>query len=212
MAASDYATLADVKLHLQIPTDYTHLHGWLNFIIPIVSREIDGHCRRHFWPKTATYYYDYQTAKKLFLKRDLWSVTEIKHGTSTAEVLDSSHYFLYPEIGPPYQWIEINHSSVVNFRFSQYTTQQSIKITGVWGYLEDGAIPSRVTLAACAWINYLNRIRLDTGVKSKSIGNYSVSYNNVLDTMKDGPPNEVKSILDKLIRRTDFATNIKDNG
>lgn len=210
--ASEYATIQQVKQHLQISDDDDHLDGWLSFIIPAISREIDAYCLRHFWPKTATYTYDYQEAKKLYLKRDLWSVAEIRHGTNTAEVLSPSSYFLYPEMGPPYQWIEINHSSTVNFRFSQYTTQQSIRVTGVWGYLEDGAIPNRVTWATCAWISYLHKLGPLAGVKSTSIGSYSVSYGSTLEYLKDGPPNEVLSILKKLVRRTDFASNDRNKG
>jgi hypothetical protein len=212
MAASDYATLADVKLHMNIPTDDTHLDAWINRMIPIISRAIDDHCHRHFWPKTATRKFNYQSGTKLFFKADLESITEIRHGTDTEEILASSKYFLYPEVGPPYQWLEINHSSTVHLRYSQFTTQQVIEIDGVWGYLEDGAIPNRINWACAAWISYLDKLGATAGIKSTSIGDYSVSYANTLDFLRNGPPNEVDGALGTFIRRSNFASNDRSKG
>lgn len=212
MAADDYATLAQVKLHLKIATDATFLDAWLNFIIPVVSRAIDDHCHRHFWAKTATRVFDYQSGKKLFFKADLHSVTEILHGVNTLEVLAASKYFLYPEIGPPYQWLEINESSNVQLQYSQFTQQQAISIRGVWGFLENGATPNRITWATCAWISYLHKLGANAGVKSKSIGDYSISYSSTLDYLRNGPPNEADGALGPFIRRSNIGSNLRHKG
>jgi hypothetical protein len=212
MSASDYATRADVKLHLQIATDATFLDSWIDWIIPIISRAIDDHCHRHFWPKTATKIFDYQTAQRLFFKADLWEVTEILHGVDTLEVLSPSSYFLYPEVGPPYQWLEINESSIIRLRYTRYTPQQSISVEGVWGYLEDGATPNRVNWACCAWISYLHKLGKNAGVKSKSIGDYSISYSSTLDYLRNGPPNEADGALGTFIRRSNFGSNLRYKG
>ncbi len=210
--ASEYTTVQQLKEHCEIPDDDTSREVWLARMIGIISREIDGYCHRVFYPVTKTRIYDYQVGKRLFLKDDLHSVTEILHGESRAEVLSSSNYFLYPEIGPPYQWIEISEASTVQFRWSTLTSQQAISIEGVWGYLEDGATPLGINWACCAWISYLLKVGKQAGIKSTTIGDYGVTYSSVMDYLKNGPPNEAAGALERFVRRTNFATNLRYKG
>ena len=212
MATGDYTSLANLKDFCEIPASDTTRDIWLNTMIPVISRAIDRHCHRVFYPVTKSRVYDYQTSHKLFLKDDLQSCTQILHGASRAEVLPTSSYFLYPEIGPPYQWIEISESSTYVLRWSTPTPQQSIQVDGVWGYLENGSTPNGIGWACHAWINYLYKLGKNAGIQSTTIGDYTVSYNNVLAALNAGPPNEVAFVLDSFVRRSNFATNDRKRG
>lgn len=212
MATGDYTTVLDAKAHAEIPEDDTTRDTWLAKTITRVSRAIDKHCHRYFYPVTKSRVYDYQAGRKLFFKDDLYSITQILHGVDRAEVLSSSNYYLYPEIGPPYQWLEISEASTVQLQWSTLTFQQSIQITGVWGYLENGATPALISGACDAWISYLYKLGKLAGIKSTTIGDYSVSYSGVMDFLKNGPPNEVAGTLDYFVRRTNFASNVRSKG
>lgn len=196
MATGDYTDLTSLKQSLSIPDSDTTRDAWLARMITLTSRAIDKYCRRWFYAKTLSRIYDYQESRKLYFKADVQSITQILHGVNRAEVLDSSHYFLYPEVGPPYQWVEISEASTVVFRWSTLTPQQSIRVDGVFGYLEDGATPPIIAEACCAWIAYLRTANLSPGIKSKTIGDFSVSYNTAIESLASGPPNEVKGWLD----------------
>lgn len=211
MANGDYTTLDHVKRQCRIPQDNTSNDDWISETITAISREIDLFCHRHFYPITRSRKYDYQEGRSLYLKEDLHSITQILHGTNREEVLPPSSYFLYPEIGPPYQWIEINQSSTIVFRWSTLTSQQAIQVDGVWGYLEEGTTPVVITRACANWIMYLIAEAKSPGVQSKTIGDYSISYSQVLSAMKDGPPNGVAKSL-AYYKRTDIASNLRHKG
>ena len=78
-------------------------------------------------------------------------------------------------------------------------------MTGSWGYLEDGETPIAIQDACDSWISYLLKVGKLAGVKSTTIGDYSVSYSSVLDYLRNGPPNEAAFYLDGY-RKSRFAT------
>jgi hypothetical protein len=206
MAASDYTSLATYRSFRQYKTANTKDDALISMLIDPVSREIDGHCHRIFWPETRTDLYDYQEQFKLMLREDLFSVTAITHGDG--EVLNPMYYILYPLMGPPYRWITINRHYGYGFRWVR-TDQAAISVTGMWGFLDKtGNIPSGITLACNAWINYLVQATKNAGIKSTSIGDYSVSYSAALDYLKNGPPNEVAGILARF-KKVNIASNVK---
>lgn len=206
MAASDYTSLATFRSFHQYKSTNTKDDALISMLIEPVSREIDGYCHRQFWPETRTDLYDFQEVFKLMLREDLHSVTEITHGQG--EVLDPKYYILYPLMGPPYRWITINKHYGYGFRWTN-TDQAAIAVTGIWGFLDKGGTtPSSITLACNAWINYLIQATKNAGVKSTSIGDYSVSFSAALDYLKNGPPNEVSGILARF-KKANIASNVK---
>lgn len=207
MSTPDYTTLGVVKVFAEIPAGDTSRDDFINWMIPRISRQVDKYCHRHFYPKQATEIYDYNDEWKLWLRGDLHSMGSITNGDLTT--LDPSHYFLYPLSGPPYGWIEINRSSGVTFRFGALTPQQSISISGIWGYLEDGDVPSGIVDGATTWISYLLKLGKNAGIRSKTIGDYTVSYANFVDAVKEGPPGESSYYLDHFIKRR-YSSNVKN--
>ena len=188
MAITDYTSLSEAKIYSSIPVVDTSRDELITQIIPEVSRHIDTYCHRFFYPKTATtYIYDYQGESKLWLRDDLQTLTAVQNGDGTA--LDVSTLLLYPLNGPPYQWIEMNRSSGVTFRWTPTTNQRAITVTGTWGFLVNGATPPSITAACNAWISYLLKVGKLAGVKSTTIGDYTVSYSSVMDILRNGPPN-----------------------
>lgn len=209
MSISDYSVIGDVKIVCGIPAGDTSRDDLINYLIPKVSRHIDRYCKRHFWPKTGSEVYDYQGEFKLWLRGDLQSLTSIVNGDGTTMDISTNKMFLYPLNGPPYQWIEMNVSSGITFRWTPTTDQQAITVTGVWGYLEDGDTPEPIKDACAEWIKYLLTVSKLAGVKSTTIGDFSTSYSNVLDYLKNGPPNEAAFYLDGYIKRR-FATTSRE--
>lgn len=192
MAASDYSTLADYRAWKQYTSDDTSDDALIAALIPDISRAIDDHCHRWFYPRTLTITYDFQDAHKLMLRDDLQSITTLTHGN--AESMPTTDYFLYPLNGPPYRWIEINKTYGRVFRWNN-TTQQAITITGIWGFLENGTTPGRIRLALHAWMNYLITAIRNAGIQSTTIGDYTVSYGAALSELSKGPPVEANNIL-----------------
>ncbi len=206
MAISDYAQIGDVKIVCGIPVGDTSRDDLINLLIPRVSRHIDRYCKRFFYPKTQTHKYDYQSEFKLWLRDDLHELTSITNGDG--EAMDISTMFLYP-INGPYQWIELNESTGITFRWAPTTQQQCLSVTGEWGYLEDDDTPEPIKDACASWISYLLKVGKLAGVKSTTIGDYSTSYSNVLDYLKNGPPNESAFYLDGYVKRR-FATTSRE--
>jgi hypothetical protein len=207
MAGSEYTTLPEVKTVAQIPTADESRDELIAFLIPRISRHIDIHCHRHFYAKTATEVYDYQTEFTLWLRGDLHTLTAIQNGDG--EAIDITTVFKYPLAGPPYQWIEMNQSSSVTFRWAATTPQQCISVSGIWGFLEDGDTPQAISDACAAWAKYVLQVSKLAGVKSTTIGDYTVSYSNVLDILREGPPNEAGHYLEAYKKRR-FATTSRE--
>lgn len=208
MPASNYAEIGDVKIVCGIPAGDTSRDDLINYLIPKVSRHIDQYCKRFFWPRIQSQVYDWQSTHKLWLRGDLQTLTSITNGDDTT--FDLTKILKYPIVGPPYQWLEVIESSSAVFVWNSATrgTQQCITVTGVWGYLEDGATPEAIKDACSAWISYLLKVGKLAGVKSTTIGDYTVSYSNVLDFLRNGPPNESSYYLENFVKRR-FATTSK---
>jgi len=205
MATGDYATLAEVKTYCEIPTGDTTRDGIINFLIPKISREIDEVCHRHFYPITDAKVHDFQTEQKIWLRDDLDSLTSITNGDGSS--FDLTKIMKYPLSGAPYQWLEVVHGSSQWFLWNQTlsTPQQCLTVTGSWGYLKGGTTPSPIVNATVAWISYLLKVGKNAGIKSKTIGDYTVSYSSVLDYLRQGPPNEAQEYISHYVRRR-FAT------
>lgn len=204
MARPSYAEIGDVKIAAEIPDGDTTRDDLINFLIPKVSRAIDGYCKRFFYPLTGTYVHDYGSLTRLWLRTDLDELVEIVNGDGV--VVDSDIILLEPINGPPYQWIDLDEGSSTTFRWRPTSPRRSIFVEGTWGYLEDGETPENIQNGCSAWVTYLLKLGKNAGIKSRTIGDYSVSYAAVLDYLRNGPPNEASFYLDSFVRRR-FGTN-----
>ncbi len=154
MATGDYATLAEVRTHLGIDSTDTTRDALILELITSVSRAIDRYCCRQFYATTETRYYDYQSPWKLWLDKDLYSITTVTNGNGNTLTLNTDFYAL-PYDGPPFRWLEIKRDSGSLFQYSG-TTQRAITITGKWGYSE--TTPEPVKRACILWVaDYLTR-------------------------------------------------------
>lgn len=195
--AEAYATLEDVKRHLRIQTSDTSLDETISAWLEPMSRVIDNHTRRWFYELTETRRYDFQDSWKLRLGRDLYSLTTLTNGDGDVLVQDTDFY-LYPDLGPPYRWVEIRRDVGNTFRWSG-TPQRCISVTGVWGDCRQSS-KDVVRVALCSWIGYLVTATEEPGVSSKSIGSFSVSYTGLNESLKT-MPGEVQAMLAPLIFR-----------
>jgi hypothetical protein len=107
------------------------------------SRSVEGLLNRTFAPTIATRKFDYPNwqytrAWTLYLdQNELISVTTI---TSGGIVIPAANYFLEPnDSGPPYSSISLDLSKVSAFTANAGTFQQSISVTGLYGYRDDRA-------------------------------------------------------------------------
>lgn len=112
--------------------DYTQIDR----AIESSSRAAESLCHRVFYPWTGVRYKDFPNVSGSYSYR-LWldtdeviSLSELASGGVTIEPGD---YFLRPQDGPPYTFIELNHSSGGSFG-NGATNQNDISLEGVFGY------------------------------------------------------------------------------
>lgn len=191
-----YTTVDEVLRYQQRADASEEYKAAVAQLIDPVSRQIDTHCRQWFYARTETRRYDFQRADRLWLDAPLLTVTTLTNGDG--DVLTTGHYFLYPRVGAPYHWIDINRSAGVYFQWSS-TPQQCISLTGTWG--KSTTAPTLVRLAAAAWVSRLLPAGQDVGVQSKSVGSFSVSYASSQVDLKE-TPGEIATMLSGFIYRS----------
>jgi hypothetical protein len=156
MAISNgYATLADVKAALRIPTNDTQDDSLLEISIEAASRQIDGFCERVFTQSTATRIYRPTDVFTVDID-DLQSITFLKTDSDGSGVFSTTwsatDYQLNPLNGisggirSPYTQIR----AVGQYLFPIYEPQNvnsneaSVQIQGVWGF---STIPTAIKQA-----------------------------------------------------------------
>jgi hypothetical protein len=156
MAISNgYATLADVKAALRIPTGDTQDDSLLEISIEAASRQIDGFCERVFTQSTATRIYRPTDVFTVDID-DLQSLTFLKTDSDGSGVFSTTwsatDYQLNPLNGisggirSPYTQIR----AVGEYLFPIYEPQNvnsneaSVQIAGVWGF---ATIPTAIKQA-----------------------------------------------------------------
>lgn len=127
-----YARPLDLNLYLGHSTGHVDEELMLDLCV-WARAQIDRITRRHFWPEVATRTYDFKDDYELTLDDDLISLTTLTNGDSSE--ISSSDYYLYPNSGPPYAWIELDEGAATIFDYST-TRQQCISVAGVWGWNE----------------------------------------------------------------------------
>jgi hypothetical protein len=156
MAISNgYATLADVKAALRIPSNDTVDDSLLEISIEAASRQIDGFCERVFTQSTATRIYRPTDVFTVDID-DLQSITFLKTDSDGSGVFSTTwsatDYQLNPLNGisggirSPYTQIR----AVGQYLFPIYEPQNvnsneaSVQIQGVWGF---STIPTAIKQA-----------------------------------------------------------------
>lgn len=98
------------------------------------SRRVEDLVRRTLHPRVATRRYDYSgSAYRLDLDDHLASLASLTSGGVT---LSTGDLLLYPDDGPPYRRIEVDRSSSSALDIGD-TEQQTISVTGTWGWSDD---------------------------------------------------------------------------
>ncbi|NGO68520.1 hypothetical protein [Streptomyces boncukensis] len=131
-----YATREDVKGGLDYP-EVARSNRMIDRAIEAASRDVEALTHREFTPTVDTREFNwpnqsYARSWRLWLNQhELISVATLASGGTT---ISASDFFLEPSAdGPPYNRIEIDLSSSASFSAGD-THQQSIVITGLWGY------------------------------------------------------------------------------
>lgn len=131
-----YCTLTDVRNRLDVDAQTDDLI--LLDAIDKASRHIEKQTGRYFYPRIATRYFDWQSARALtFYGYDLLSLTTLT--TNNAATTISTGYYLVQDGDynqQPYNAILLDLSTTTVFTYTG-TPQKSQAITGVWGYHED---------------------------------------------------------------------------
>lgn len=96
------------------------------------SRDLEGLLHRVFYPWTGTRYFDQPDGATLWLyEHELAEApTAIVSGTTA---MTTDDYFLQPQSGPPYRWIDVNYGGA-NSWSSDSTPQNAVAITGTFNY------------------------------------------------------------------------------
>lgn len=141
-----YATLAEIKARLGIPTADTADDTVLEAVIEAASRAIDNETGRVFYATTATKYFRADDGDLLFIP-DLLSVTTLKtdsDGDRTYETTwATTDYDLEPYNDAPYTRIRLTPSG----RYSFPTHAKGVEIAGSWGYNATGSYPDAINEA-----------------------------------------------------------------
>lgn len=146
----DYTTLTSIKRTLEIGASDTSEDEVWRVFIRMASNWFTTECDRQFVPVQATREYDrfgnHIGGRILNLDDDLLEVTAIANGDGTA--IASSSYVLRPSNVTPKYRIELLPSVGVQWAYTD-NWQDSISVSGVWGYHEtyDRAWKSMTTLA-----------------------------------------------------------------
>lgn len=123
------------------------MSGRVDRAVESASRAVEGLLHRRFYPMLDTRTFDwpgsqYARSWRLWLdQNELLSVTTF---TSGGVALAPGDYFLRPDDGPPFTFVEINLDSSGAFS-SAGTHQRAISITGLYGAVADEAPAGELT-------------------------------------------------------------------
>jgi len=165
MYYGSYASLSDIRAALDYSTDNTDHDIRLRAVLEATSRQIDEYCRRHFYVRTQTKYYDgvlgigrvidqytqelTEYYSKLWID-DLLAETTIKMDSDGdavwEDVLASTDYILWPYNSWPKVRIDLD---LRQGDYSYWVSgQQRIEIAASWGYGDGASATPYVTSGA----------------------------------------------------------------
>ena len=137
-----YVSLDELKGSAAANISGTAYNSRLFSLIENVSREIDQHCRRHFYTLTEARYFDGDGDREL-LTGDLIALTTLKEDSNHDGTYDktwaSIDYNLLPhnakptsDWGEPYRSVKVSTSTGTADVFE--TGEKNYELTGTWGY------------------------------------------------------------------------------
>ncbi|MGW9058908.1 hypothetical protein [Streptomyces sp. NPDC055733] len=135
-----YATREDVQRALDVQPSAGSARQ-IDRALQSASRDVDGLCHRTFYPWLGERRFDwpgsqYRPSWRIWLDdQGLISLTSLTSGGTT---IDPADVVLYPQAGPPYTRIETSLGSSAAWGGGP-TSQQTIAVTGLWGYTLDEA-------------------------------------------------------------------------
>lgn len=142
-----YATLAELKARLAIPTGTTSHDSALEAAIEAASRRIEDDTNVLFYDTAATRYYTSDDHLTLFLPETLTAVSAIAtlsneaSGTRTYGFTWSATDFdLEPYHGPPYTRITRTRTGLYWFPVER----RGVRVTGTFGYCTAGSHPRQI--------------------------------------------------------------------
>lgn len=145
-----YATLAELKARLDIPSGTTSWDSVLEACVTGASRWIDEQAERTFYAASATRYFTPDDHIVLFPVFDLQTVTSIRTVSSEAGgtrtygyTWSVTDYDLEPYHGPPYTRIVANPTGLYTFPL----TRRGVEVVGTWGYNATGSYPQAINEA-----------------------------------------------------------------
>ncbi len=103
------------------------------------SDDAETHCHRKFRPVTETRQFDYPSSdvgRATWFSLDLGEdeLIEATAVTSGGQAIAVGDIVLRPNSGPPYNRLELDRSTTASFAYTTGTWQNTVAITGVWGY------------------------------------------------------------------------------
>ncbi|MFH1230004.1 MAG: phage head-tail connector protein [Planctomycetota bacterium] len=186
----DLTTLDEVKTDLELTTATTY-DDILEALIDAVSNWIENsYCKRQFLSRPYTEYIDGKGNDTIYLKhRPVTAVTTIHDDVDRVfdsnTLINSSEYYPYENEG----YVRLFGETKQFFTRGIFQVGvANVKVVYVAGY---ETIPKAVNLACRKLVIKLFRQREKEGVKSESIGQYSITYTESKDV-----PTEIKMMLD----------------
>lgn len=136
-----YASREQVKeVYAEIGPTVAEKDDKIDALIETASRWIEEACGTHFYPITATRYYDHPEHNSGVLKLDQWLLSISAFTTENGdEAILPADYFLMcgNTYLPPYSRIVMNINGDVPYLSYNGTPQRANAVTGVWGYGND---------------------------------------------------------------------------
>ena len=154
-----YATLAQLKARLSVPTATTTHDTAFEAYIETASRQIDNDLDRQFYASSSeTRYYTADDALTLFLPHDVLTVSEVALLSSAAGgvriygwTLTTDEYDLEPYDGPPYTRLSVGGTS----RYTFPLQRRGVRITGTFGYCALANVPKPISEACLVYAGRL---------------------------------------------------------
>ncbi|MFA7367911.1 MAG: hypothetical protein WC008_06325 [Bacilli bacterium] len=167
--------------------------------IEAASRFIDNYTNREFGQKSESRYFIIKNPREILFD-DIYAISSIEiynyDESVVSRTLESSEYNLYPLNND--RGIVSKNRLVIKSGFPGLITNRKVKITGNWGVSSSasGETPRDIEFACVVLSAEAVRMGRDGGLSSsESLGDYSVSFEKVLET--DTKLVNVKEVLNR---------------
>lgn len=131
-------------------TATARLYREIDRAVVAAADEVDRLCHRTFTPVFGTRQFDWPTRRRSTPWR-LWlddqQLITLTAAAVGGQPLDVADLVLYPASGPPYSHVEVNLSSSASW-IGGGTWQQTVTLTGWWGYRDDHTGAGNLAAAA----------------------------------------------------------------